>query len=128
MLALLPLILSSLVGCFALVMQRRFRISRRGHTPDSTERGFMRRAYQFCLLIYPRRHRDQFAEEMLGAFEEAFAEWQDRRSLTIRFACAEFAGLIGCAAVIVSIELLQRSIALRVTSDQVSIVRQQIPA
>jgi|HubBroStandDraft_2_1064218.scaffolds.fasta_scaffold1270065_1 hypothetical protein len=56
----------------------------------------MRRAYQFCLLIYPRRHRDQFAEEMLGAFEEAFAGWRDRGSLSIRFACAEFAGLIGC--------------------------------
>ena len=34
----------------------------------------MRRAYRFCLLLYPRGHRDQFAEEMLSVFDEAFGE------------------------------------------------------
>ena len=59
----------------------------------------MRRAYQFMLLLYPRGHRDQFAEEMTGVFEEAFAERRNQGgSWSIRFALAEVTGLIGGAA------------------------------
>jgi hypothetical protein len=59
----------------------------------------MRRAYQFMLLLYPRGHRDQFAEEMAGVFEEARNErlyqgW----AWYARFAFSEMAGLIGGAA------------------------------
>jgi hypothetical protein len=59
----------------------------------------MKRAFRFCLLFYPRRHRDQFADEMLNVFEEASAERRDQRgNWYVRFAFAEFAGLIGGAA------------------------------
>jgi len=59
----------------------------------------MRHAYRFCLLLYPRRHRDQFADEMLGVFEEAFADrGAQGRSWYIRFAFAEISGLIAGAA------------------------------
>jgi len=59
----------------------------------------MRRAYEFMLLLYPRGHRDQFAEEMLGVFEEAFDERRAQGwSWSVRFAFAEMAGLIGGAA------------------------------
>jgi hypothetical protein len=59
----------------------------------------MRRAYKFMLLLYPRGHRDQFAEEMLSVFEEAFDERHGQGwSWSVRFAFAELAGLIGGAA------------------------------
>ncbi len=59
----------------------------------------MRRAYQFILLLYPSGHRDQFAEEMTGVFEEAFAERRSHGwSWTVRFAFSEVTGLIGGAA------------------------------
>jgi hypothetical protein len=59
----------------------------------------MRRAYRFCLLLYPRQHRDQFAEEMLSVFEEAGNERHYQGwAWYIRFACAEFNGLIAGAA------------------------------
>src|SRR5580704_1102179 len=47
------------------------RIDPRGICEVESERGVMRRAYRFCLLLYPRGHRDQFAEEMLDVFDEA---------------------------------------------------------
>jgi len=59
----------------------------------------MRRAYRFCLLLYPRRHRDQFAEEMLSVFDEASAEGREhRRTWYVRFAFAEVGGLVAGAA------------------------------
>lgn len=59
----------------------------------------MRRAYRFCLRLYPRRHRDQFADEMLGVFEEAFSERHGHGwSWHFRFAFSEVAGLIAGAA------------------------------
>jgi hypothetical protein len=59
----------------------------------------MRRAYRFCLLLYPRQHRDQFAEEMLSVFEEARNERHYQGwAWYIRFAFAEFNGLIAGAA------------------------------
>jgi len=59
----------------------------------------MRRAYKFMLLLYPRGHRDQFAEEMMRVFEEASAESRAQgRAWYVRFAFAEIAGLIGGAA------------------------------
>jgi len=59
----------------------------------------MRRAYRFCLLLYPRRHRDQFAEEMTAIFEQMCDERnQQGRSWHVRFAFGEFTGLIAGAA------------------------------
>jgi hypothetical protein len=59
----------------------------------------MTRAYRFCLLLYPRRHRDQFADEMCQVFEEALAESRSEGwAFRLRFVCAEMAGLIGGAA------------------------------
>jgi hypothetical protein len=59
----------------------------------------MKRAYQFCLLLYPRDLRDQFAEEMIHVFEEASAESRAQgRAWYVRFAVAEITGLIGGAA------------------------------
>ena len=59
----------------------------------------MRRAYKFMLLLYPRGYRDQFAEEMLGVFEEAFDKRRAQGwSWSVRFAFAELAGLIAGAA------------------------------
>jgi hypothetical protein len=59
----------------------------------------MRRAYRFCLLFYPRGHRDQFAEEMLDVFDEASTERRDHGgSWYVRFAFTEFSGLIAGAA------------------------------
>jgi hypothetical protein len=59
----------------------------------------MRRAYRFCLLLYPRQHRDQFAEEMLSVFEEARNERHYQGwSWYIRFAFAELSGLIAGSA------------------------------
>jgi len=59
----------------------------------------MKRAYRFCLLLYPREHRDQFAEEMTHVFEEAFAEGRAQgRAWYVRFGFAEITGLIGGAA------------------------------
>ncbi len=59
----------------------------------------MKRAFRFCLLLYPRSHRDRFAEEMLNVFEEASAEHQEQgRGWYVRFAFKEVAGLIAGAA------------------------------
>jgi hypothetical protein len=59
----------------------------------------MKRAYQFCLILYPRGHRDQFADEMTQVFEEAAAERREQGwSWYVRFAFSEIAGLIGGAA------------------------------
>jgi len=59
----------------------------------------MRRAYRFCLLLYPRQHRDQFAEEMLSVFDEAFADCREHGwTWSIRFAFAEVAGVVMGAA------------------------------
>jgi hypothetical protein len=59
----------------------------------------MRRAYRFCLLLYPRQHRDQFAEEMLSVFDEASAERREHRwTWYLRFAFAEVTGLVAGAA------------------------------
>ena len=59
----------------------------------------MRRAYKFFLFLYPRGHRDQFADEMTQVFEEAAAERRAQgRSWYVRFALSEVAGLIGGAA------------------------------
>lgn len=59
----------------------------------------MKRAYKFFLFLYPRGHRDQFAEEMTQVFDEAAAE---RRALGwtwyVSFGLGELAGLIGGAA------------------------------
>jgi hypothetical protein len=59
----------------------------------------MRRTYQFLLLLYPRGHRDQFADEMLSVFEEARNERHYQGwGWYIRFALGEMTGLIGGAA------------------------------
>jgi len=59
----------------------------------------MKRAYQFMLLLYPRDHRDRFAEEMAGVFEEARNERHYQGwAWYVRFAFWETAGLIGGAA------------------------------
>jgi hypothetical protein len=59
----------------------------------------MKRAFRFCLLLYPRSHRDRFADEMLNVLEEASAESQEQgRGWYVRFAFREMAGLIGGAA------------------------------
>jgi hypothetical protein len=59
----------------------------------------MNRACKFLLLLYPREHRDQFAEEMIHVFEEA--SWERRAQglgWYIRFAFGEMNGLIAGAA------------------------------
>jgi hypothetical protein len=59
----------------------------------------MKRAYKFLLLLYPRGHRDRFADEMLSVFEEASAERAGHASgWYVRFAFAEIAGLLAGAA------------------------------
>ncbi len=59
----------------------------------------MRRAYRFCLLLYPRHHRDRFAEEMLSVFEEASAESRARGwAFHLRFTLSEITGVIAGAA------------------------------
>lgn len=59
----------------------------------------MKRAYRFCLFLYPRHHRDLFAEEMLRVLDEASADSRDARwSWHIRFAFSEIAGLLSGAA------------------------------
>ena len=59
----------------------------------------MRRAYRFMLLLYPRGHRDQFAEEMLNVFEESFAERHEHPwSWSVRFAFSEVTSLFAGAA------------------------------
>jgi hypothetical protein len=59
----------------------------------------MRRAYRFCLLLYPRQHRDQFGEEMLSVFEEACAGGREHRwTWYVRFAFSEVGGLVAGAA------------------------------
>ena len=59
----------------------------------------MKRAYSFLLLLYPREHRDQFAEEMISVFEEARSECRHQGwAWYVRFSLAEIAGLIAGAA------------------------------
>ena len=59
----------------------------------------MKRAYSFLLLLYPREHRDQFAEEMISVFEEARSECRHQGwAWYVRFAFAEITGLIAGAA------------------------------
>jgi hypothetical protein len=55
----------------------------------------MKRTYKFLLLLYPRGHRDRFAEEMAGVFEEASAESRaEGWAWYVRFSCSEMAGLV----------------------------------
>jgi len=59
----------------------------------------MKRTYAFFLLLYPREHRDQFAEEMTSVFEEARNQRHHRGwAWYARFALAEMIGLIAGAA------------------------------
>ncbi len=59
----------------------------------------MKRAYRFCLLLYPRGHRDLFAEEMLHVFEQAAAgRGGDGWLWQFHFAFSEIAGLLSGAA------------------------------
>jgi len=59
----------------------------------------VRRAYQFFLLLYPREHRDQFADEMMRVFEEVSAERRAQGTgWFVRFAFGEMQGLIAGAA------------------------------
>jgi hypothetical protein len=59
----------------------------------------MKRAYRLMLLLYPRGHRDRFAEEMAGVFDEARNERHYQGWVWYaRFAFFEIAGLIGGAA------------------------------
>ena len=58
----------------------------------------MRRTYKFLLLLYPRGHRDRFAEEMSGVFEEASAESRaEGWAWYVRFSFFEMAGLVAGA-------------------------------
>jgi hypothetical protein len=59
----------------------------------------MKRAYRFLLLLYPREHRDQFAEEMTRVFEEACNQGRHQGwAWYLRFSFAEITGLITGAA------------------------------
>jgi hypothetical protein len=59
----------------------------------------MTAAYRIILLLYPRRHRDRFAEEMIQVFEEACAGNRAQGwACYARFVLAEFRGLLGGAA------------------------------
>jgi hypothetical protein len=59
----------------------------------------MKRAYRLFLLLYPPGHRDQFASEMIGVFEEACSERRNQGwAWQVRFAFTEVSGLIGGAA------------------------------
>ena len=59
----------------------------------------MKRAYKFLLLLYPREHRDRFAAEMTGVFEEACADRRARGwGWYVRFAFGEVNGLVAGAA------------------------------
>jgi hypothetical protein len=59
----------------------------------------VRRVYRFCLLLYPRQHRDRFADEMLDVFDEASAEYREHGwSWSVRFAFTEVAGVVAGAA------------------------------
>ena len=55
----------------------------------------MTRIYRTLLGLYPREYRTLFVKEMLGAFEDACAEYR-RRGLCefVRFAVSELAGLV----------------------------------
>jgi hypothetical protein len=49
--------------------------------------------------LYPRQHRDRFADEMLGVFDEASADRRGHRwTWYVRFAFSEVAGLVAGAA------------------------------
>jgi len=59
----------------------------------------MRRAYKFLLLLYPRAHRDRFAEEMTHVFEDASAESRaEGWAWHVRFTFSEMTGLVAGAA------------------------------
>ncbi len=59
----------------------------------------MKRAYRFCLFLYPRDHRDQFAEEMSEVFEQALADSRAHGwAWCVRFGLSEVVGLIGGVA------------------------------
>jgi hypothetical protein len=58
----------------------------------------MKRAYKFLLLLYPRGHRNQFAQEMAGVFEEACNERRAQGwTWYVRFSFSETTGLIAGA-------------------------------
>jgi hypothetical protein len=58
----------------------------------------MKRTYKFLLLLYPRDHRDRFAEEMLNVFDEASAESRaEGWTWYVRFSFSEMAGLVAGA-------------------------------
>lgn len=59
----------------------------------------MKRAYELLLILYPRAHRAEFAEEMKQVFEAAAAERRGQgRAAYLGFAVAEIVGLIAGAA------------------------------
>jgi len=59
----------------------------------------MKRAYELLLILYPRAHRDQFAEEMKQVFEAAAGERRGQGSASYaRFALSEIIGLMAGAA------------------------------
>lgn len=75
----------------------------------------MKRAFQFCLILYPREHRDKFAEEMTHVFEQAAA---DRRAEGwvpyFRFTFSELSGLlIGAARAWLAPERAAQAAALK---------------
>jgi hypothetical protein len=75
----------------------------------------MKRTYKILMFLYPRGHRDQFAEEMMRVFEEA-AEERRAQGWTwyASFALGEFGGLIrGAAAAWLSPERAAQAAAVR---------------
>lgn len=59
----------------------------------------MRRVFRFCLFLYPRGHRDQFAEEMISVFEQGRNDSRTQGwAWYVRFMFGEVGGLIGGAA------------------------------
>lgn len=59
----------------------------------------MKRAYRFCLILYPRAYRAQFADEMTHVFEQAADDHRaEGWTAYFRFASSELAGLVTAAA------------------------------
>ena len=59
----------------------------------------MKRAYRWCLWLYPREYRERFGEEMTEVFEAAAAERRaEGRAAYAGFALSEIIGLIAGAA------------------------------
>ena len=59
----------------------------------------MKRAYKFLLLLYPREHRDRFANEMTEVFEEPRNDQRARGwNWYVRFAFGEVMGLFAGVA------------------------------